>query len=92
MKWDFAELGLVLGMQCSDAKSYSDLHQPPTNADIKELVLSGHTTHSRRMEKNIARVFCHHWYVTPLGAKKSRYNGTFELEDGTLETPMLILS
>lgn len=78
--------------QCSDAKPYTNDHPPPSDKYIRDLVLRGHKTFSGRMEKNIGRIFCHHWETTALGAKKSRYNGTFELQDGRLELPILILS
>ena len=37
-------------------------------------------------------LFCHAWDKAGLTPRKSRYNGTFELTNGTLATPMLILS
>jgi hypothetical protein len=35
---------------------------------------------------------CHAWDPAGLNPRKSRYNGTFEMEDDVLSTPMLILS
>jgi hypothetical protein len=35
---------------------------------------------------------CHAWDPAGLNPRKSRYNGTFEMEDDVLSTPMLVLS
>jgi hypothetical protein len=35
---------------------------------------------------------CHHWERVGSMPKRSRYAGSFELENGTLEVPVLLLS
>lgn len=35
---------------------------------------------------------CHYWDAAGIAPRRSRYDGPFDMKDGTLDTPMLILS
>ncbi|KDQ62976.1 hypothetical protein JAAARDRAFT_28963 [Jaapia argillacea MUCL 33604] len=76
---------------CSDTKPYSLVQTPPSAGDLVEYVLTTLKAYSPRMgDKFFALSLCHLWEgVTP---RRSRYEGTFELENDTLDTPALILS
>ena len=36
--------------------------------------------------------FCQHWDAAGVAPRRSRYSGPFDMEDGTLDTPILVLS
>jgi hypothetical protein len=49
--------------------------------------------YSKRMgDRFYALSTCHAWDLAGLNPSKSRYAGTFEMEEDVLHTPMLILS
>jgi hypothetical protein len=49
--------------------------------------------YSKRMgERFYLLLMCHPWDAAGLSPRKTRYAGTFEMENDVLKTPMLILS
>ncbi|EPQ60477.1 alpha/beta-hydrolase [Gloeophyllum trabeum ATCC 11539] len=76
---------------CSDTKPYDSERKPPSAADLAESILEQLKRYSYRMgDKFFPLSLCHVWEgVTP---RRSRYEGTFELEDDALDTPILVLS
>jgi len=77
-------------LQCDDSKPYDNSRLPPTTDEMTQSVLrktSGFPSWGNQWFLSI--LFCHAWEKVP---SRSRYNGTFELKNGTLATPILILS
>ncbi|TFK45299.1 hypothetical protein OE88DRAFT_1640078 [Heliocybe sulcata] len=78
-------------IRCTDAKPYPSEKEVPTNAEIAGYVLESMKTYSGRMgDQFFPWSFCHLW--KGIDPRRSRYEGTFEMEDGTLDTPILVLS
>lgn len=86
-------LSLTEYLQCADTKAYSAEHPPPTNAEIVDRIFSNLENYSRRIGENIwSAGLCHLWEKEGLLPKRSRYNGSFELADNVLQTPVLLFS
>ncbi|EPQ50268.1 hypothetical protein GLOTRDRAFT_123620 [Gloeophyllum trabeum ATCC 11539] len=78
-------------IRCTDAKPYPSSKDFPSNSDIAEYVVESMKTYSGRMgDMFFPWSFCHLW--EGIYPRRSRYEGTFEMEDGTLDTPILVLS
>lgn len=84
-----------LARKCADALSYptSSLHPPPSEEDMVDHLFYNLKRYSHRFgEAHWILSLCHLWAKVGLPPSRSQYSGTFELEDDTLTTPMLILS
>jgi hypothetical protein len=80
-------------LQCGDAKPYSTSHPPPSNAAIVNEVLSRLTTYSPSTSEVLYQTaFCKLFDQAGLYPRRSRYGGSFGLANGTLHTPVLLLS
>jgi hypothetical protein len=74
-------------------RPYGEAHPPPSDTRLTELLLDSIRTLSPRMGEGFYDLaLCHHWDVAGLDPRRSRYNGTFVLQPGTLQTPMLVIS
>jgi hypothetical protein len=79
--------------QCDDTKPYSKEDLAPSDAELPDLVLAGVAKYSSRMgDRFFGLSLCHAWDEAGLTPRKSRYAGPFDMADGTLNTPMLVLS
>ncbi|KZT30760.1 hypothetical protein NEOLEDRAFT_1126381 [Neolentinus lepideus HHB14362 ss-1] len=76
---------------CSDTKAYDSERKPPSTAELALSTLDDLKKYSYRMgDRFFSLSLCHEWTgVTP---RRSRYEGTFELRNDTLDTPILVLS
>ncbi|TFK56596.1 alpha/beta-hydrolase [Heliocybe sulcata] len=81
----------TMPIYCSDTKDYDSERKPPSPAEIAESTLSNLKNYSYRMGDGFFSLsLCHEWHgVSP---RRSRYEGTFELEDNVLDTPILVFS
>jgi len=78
-------------IRCTDAKPYPPTKEFPSNSEIAQYVLESMKKYSGRMgDRFFPWSFCHLWQG--IDPRRSRYEGTFEMEDGTLDTPILVLS
>ncbi|EIN04768.1 hypothetical protein PUNSTDRAFT_55444 [Punctularia strigosozonata HHB-11173 SS5] len=78
---------------CADTKAYDEHRAAPSDAEIVDLTLGTLERYSRRNGDGFFKLaFCHHWDAAGVAPRRSRYNGTFDMEDDTLDTPILILS
>ncbi|TFK45306.1 hypothetical protein OE88DRAFT_1689184 [Heliocybe sulcata] len=78
-------------IRCTDAKPYPSAEEFPTNYEIVQSILESMKTYSSRIGDQFSSwSFCHLW--KGIDPRRSRYTGTFELEDGVLDTPILVLS
>lgn len=70
------------------------MHSPPTDTELAQRVLSDLFLYSRRTgDRFFPLVLCHHWDAhAGLVPRRTRYAGTFVLQNGTLATPILVLS
>jgi hypothetical protein len=79
--------------QCDDTKPYSKEDPAPSDAELAELVLENAAKYSSRMgDRPFRSSLCHAWDEAGLTPRKSRYAGPFDMADGTLDTPILVLS
>lgn len=70
-----------------------DSRLPPTTDEITHSVLQEVSEFPRWAEEWLfSFLFCQDWSKAGLTPRKSRYSGTFELSNGVLATPILILS
>jgi hypothetical protein len=74
-------------------KPYDDEVSAPSTAELAALMLETLELYSPRMgDAFYALSTCHAWDPAGLTPRKSRYAGPFDMEDGVLATPMLVLS
>lgn len=75
-------------IRCADQPPYSIADPAPDSRNIVSRILATLDQRSHRVGEQFYELgWCHLWPQS-----KSRYSGGFELEPGTLETPVLIMS
>ncbi len=75
-------------VRCADQPPHTPDDPAPDAAEITSRILTTLEMRSSRVGEQVYDLsWCHHW-----PASKSRYTGGFELAEGTLETPVLIMN
>lgn len=78
---------------CADTKPYSTQHPAPSLSQLVDIVLEALSTYSRRSaDQGWSLGLCDAWDKMGLYPRKTYYNGSFELAQNTLSTPVLIVS
>jgi hypothetical protein len=79
--------------QCADSRPYSADHPAPTDEKLAQLTLTSLRKLSTRFGDAFFRdSLCDAWDAVGMTPRRTYYNGTFELANDTLKTPILVLS
>lgn len=61
--------------------------------ELTGLVMNSMRKYSFRMgDRFFYLALCHHWDAAGVAPRRSHYSGPFDMVDGTLDTPILVLS